>query len=131
MLTCTRSLMNRGTILVVIAAPHHVEHVAERPLADLAPDAAAIDLPDLEVPARGRGLHGVNAGNFRQRTSGCCFALCCGAHETCRTTASTHDDPLTAASPDGGDARGSLILESSQLPVKGEPMTSGRQTNRT
>ena len=37
----------RRAILVVIAAPEHVEHVAQRRLADLAADAVAVDLEHL------------------------------------------------------------------------------------
>ncbi len=37
----------RRAILVVVAAPEHVEHVAERRLADLAADAVAVDLEHL------------------------------------------------------------------------------------
>src|SRR5262249_44778874 len=38
---------SRRTILVVIAAPDHVEHVTERRLADLAALAVAVDVEDL------------------------------------------------------------------------------------
>ena len=51
----------RRAVLVVIAAPEHVEHVAERRLADLAADAVAVDRRAPPAPTSASGCAGSRA----------------------------------------------------------------------
>ena len=88
----------RRAILVVVAAPQHVEHVAERRLADLAADAVAVDLEHL--------LH-------RLAAAGCAGSRAGGPRRTARSRRCTF---LTSSSNSGATARSRSWHRPVQLP---------------
>ncbi len=100
----------RGAILVVIAAPDHVQHVAQRRLAHLAARAVAVDVEHLLNGVQIAGRAGSPAG-CPARTARTCTALSSPSSSNSGATALQHVlAERRAASAAGARARGFLQL---------------------